>query len=56
MSLDLDSLPDDVEELKRIIIFQNIKHAQELKHQKQKEIEYQEELRLQRLKEEVFTN
>lgn len=38
MSLDMNSLPDDVEELKRIIIFQNIK----LNDQRQKEIEYQE--------------
>lgn len=51
MSLDLNSLPDDVEELKRIIILENIKYQNELSLQKQKEIEYQEELRLQRLKE-----
>ncbi|EMF81492.1 IS166 homeodomain transposase C [Leptospira weilii serovar Topaz str. LT2116] len=47
MSLDMNSLPNDVKELKKIIIFQNNK----LIDQKQKEVEYQEELRLQRLKE-----
>ncbi|WP_061249871.1 IS66 family transposase [Leptospira alstonii] len=40
MSLDMNSLPDDVEELKKIIILE-----------KNKVTEYQEELRLQRLKE-----
>ncbi|EKR99412.1 IS66 family element, transposase [Leptospira mayottensis 200901122] len=40
MPLDLDSLPDDVGELKRIIILE-----------KNKIIEYQEELRIQKLKE-----
>ncbi|EMO30015.1 hypothetical protein LEP1GSC170_2332 [Leptospira interrogans serovar Bataviae str. HAI135] len=36
MSLDLNSLPDDVEELKRIIILENIKYQNELSLQKQK--------------------
>ncbi|EMF81550.1 hypothetical protein LEP1GSC188_1054 [Leptospira weilii serovar Topaz str. LT2116] len=47
MSLDMNSLPNDVKELKKIIIFQNNK----LIDQKQKEVEYQEEIRLQKLKE-----
>ncbi|OMI13907.1 transposase, partial [Leptospira weilii serovar Heyan] len=51
MSFDMNSLPDDVEELKRIIIFQNSKYAEELNLQRQKEVEYREELRLQKLKE-----
>ncbi|EMF80326.1 putative helix-turn-helix domain of transposase IS66 [Leptospira weilii serovar Topaz str. LT2116] len=54
MSLDLDSLPDDVEELKKIIILEKNKvseYQEELNLQKQKEAEYQEEIRLQKLKE-----
>ncbi|EMF80299.1 IS166 homeodomain transposase C [Leptospira weilii serovar Topaz str. LT2116] len=54
MFLDPNSLPDDIEELKRIIILEKnkvLEYQEELKLQKQKESEYQEELRFQRLKE-----
>ncbi|EMK24326.1 hypothetical protein LEP1GSC008_1623, partial [Leptospira kirschneri serovar Bulgarica str. Nikolaevo] len=46
MSLDPNALPDDVEELKRIIILENqekLKYQEELLFQKQ---EYSEELKL----------
>ncbi|EMM71029.1 putative helix-turn-helix domain of transposase IS66 [Leptospira weilii str. 2006001855] len=54
MSFDMNSLPDDVEELKRIIIFEKnkiLEYQEQLQLQRQKEVEYREELRLQKLKE-----
>ncbi|EKO58921.1 hypothetical protein LEP1GSC082_2420 [Leptospira kirschneri str. H2] len=51
MSLDPNALPDDVEELKRIIILENqekLKYQEELLLQKQ---EYSEELKLLKQKE-----
>ncbi|EKO59129.1 hypothetical protein LEP1GSC082_1160 [Leptospira kirschneri str. H2] len=51
MSLDPNALPDDVEELKRIIILENqekLKYQEELLFQKQ---EYSEELKLLKQKE-----
>ncbi|EMF79576.1 IS66 family element, transposase [Leptospira weilii serovar Topaz str. LT2116] len=52
MSLDLDSLPDDVEELKRIIILENVKYQEELRLQRLKESEHLDQI--ERLKIQLF--
>ncbi|MDI7218777.1 IS66 family transposase [Leptospira santarosai] len=52
MSLDPNSLPDDVEELKRIIILENIKYQEELRLQRLKESEHLDQI--ERLKIQLF--
>ncbi|EQA35220.1 IS166 homeodomain transposase C domain protein [Leptospira inadai serovar Lyme str. 10] len=52
MSLDINELPNDVEELKKIIIFQNNKYSEELRLQRQKEAEHLDQI--ERLKIQLF--
>ncbi|EQA35376.1 IS66 family element, transposase [Leptospira inadai serovar Lyme str. 10] len=52
MSLDINELPNDVEELKKIIIFQNNKYSEELRLQRQREAEHLDQI--ERLKIQLF--
>ncbi|EMF84326.1 putative helix-turn-helix domain of transposase IS66 [Leptospira weilii serovar Topaz str. LT2116] len=52
MSFDLNSLPNDIEELKKIIILENLKYQEELRNQKLKESEYLDQI--ERLKIQLF--
>ncbi|EMJ38285.1 IS166 homeodomain transposase C [Leptospira interrogans str. FPW1039] len=52
MSLDINSLPNDVEELKKIIILENLKYQEELRLQRLKESEHLDQI--ERLKIQLF--
>lgn len=52
MSLDMNSLPNDIDELKKIIILENLKYQEELRLQRLKEAEHLDQI--ERLKIQLF--